>query len=57
MTEASQFRYFHDLIEQQVKTIGNKPYILYEDDRITFADFDGAACRAANGLVRQGAKP
>jgi len=56
MTEASQFRYFHDLIEHQGKTIGNKPYILYENDRITFADFDAAACRAANGLVQQGAK-
>jgi crotonobetaine/carnitine-CoA ligase len=57
MTEAPQFRYFHDLIEHHAKTIGDKPYILYEDDQITFAEFDKACCRAANGLVRQGARP
>lgn len=57
MTEASQFRYVHDLIEHQAKTIGDKPYLLYEDRSITFADFDSAGCRAANGLFRKGAKP
>ena len=57
MTEAPRFRYFHNLIEHQAKTIGDRPYILYEDHSITFTDFDKAACRAASGLVLQGAGP
>ena len=57
MPAATQFRYFHDLIEHQANTIGDKPYILYEDRSISFAEFDKAGCRAANGLLQQGAEP
>jgi len=31
------FRYFQDLIEHQGQTIGDNPYIRYENDKITLA--------------------
>ncbi|MBW2322040.1 MAG: AMP-binding protein [Deltaproteobacteria bacterium] len=56
MTEASQIRYVHDLIEYQAETQGEKPYILHEDQVISFAEYNRATRRAANGLAAQGAQ-
>jgi len=57
MTQAPQLKFYYDLIEYQAKTVGEKPYILYEDRVTSYAEFDRAACRAANGLTSQGARP
>ncbi len=57
MPEASQIKYFQDLIEYQAQAQGDNPYILHEDQVISFKEFDRATCRAANGLAAQGAKP
>ena len=57
MTQEPEFNYYADLIEHQAKTIGDKPYILHGDLVVSFADFDRATCRAANGLAAQGARP
>ena len=35
----------------------DKPYILFEDQVISYGDFDRATCGAANSLAAQGAKP
>jgi len=56
MAEEPKFRGFHDLIEHQGKTLNDKPYILYENSKTTFAEFDAATCRAANRLTQQGAR-
>ena len=57
MIDASQFRFYPDLIEHQGKTLGDKPYLLHEDQIVSYAEFYRAACRAANGLAAQGARP
>ncbi len=57
MIDTPQLTYYSDLIAHQAKVLGHKPYILYEDEKISFAEFDRATCRAANGLAAQGAKP
>lgn len=57
MTDASQLEYLADLIEHQGKTLGDKTYILHEDQKISFADYDRFTCRAANGLLAAGAGP
>ncbi len=50
MAEESQLKYVYDLIAYQGKTLGDKPYILHEDRKVSFAEYDRATCRAANGL-------
>ena len=55
--EPEEFEYYYDLIEHQAKMVGDKPYILYEDQKITYAEFNQATCRAANGLSKMGARP
>ncbi len=55
MAEPSQFTNYSELIEHQAKNQGNKPYILHEDQTVSFADFDRYTCRMANGLHDQGA--
>lgn len=57
MMEEPTFAYWPDLIEHQAMVLGGKPYILYEDRQISFAEFDRMTCRVANGLVAQGADP
>ena len=47
----------YDLIDHQAKVLGDKPYILHEDQKITFAEYSQSTCRAANGLSNQGARP
>jgi crotonobetaine/carnitine-CoA ligase len=49
--------FYQELIEHQGQTLGDKPYVLHEDQEVSFADFGQATCRAANGLADQGAKP
>ena len=57
MTQEPEFKFYYDLIDHQAKMVGDKPYILHEDQKITFAEYNQATCRAANGLSNQGAKP
>jgi crotonobetaine/carnitine-CoA ligase len=49
--------YFADLIAHQADALGDKTYIHFEDEKISFAEYYRAVCRAANGLADQGAKP
>lgn len=55
--QESELEFYPELIEHRGQTIGEKPYILYEDQVVTYGDFDRATCRAANGLAAQGARP
>jgi crotonobetaine/carnitine-CoA ligase len=57
MTQEAELTYYADLIEHQANQCGEKPYLLHEDLVVSFADFDRATCRAANGLAAQGARP
>ncbi len=57
MNSEPELTYFSDLIEHQAKTAGEKPYVLFEDRVISFAEFEAGTCRAANGLAAQGARP
>jgi crotonobetaine/carnitine-CoA ligase len=57
MTQDPEFEFYHDLIEHQARMVGEKPYIIHEDQKVTFAEFNQATCRAANGLSEQGARP
>ncbi|MBI4832004.1 MAG: AMP-binding protein [Candidatus Lindowbacteria bacterium] len=57
MAQESELNSYTDLIERQAETLGDHPYILYEDKRISFADFAAATRRAANGLKVRGARP
>ena len=50
------FRYWADFIEYQGKVLGEKPFILYRDQRVSFDEFDRATCRAANSLAKHGAQ-
>ncbi|MCP4753583.1 MAG: ATP-dependent acyl-CoA ligase [Proteobacteria bacterium] len=55
--EETQISYLSDLIEFQAQELGDKPYILFEEEKITFDDYDKATCSIANGLMDHGAKP
>ncbi|MBW1813988.1 MAG: AMP-binding protein, partial [Deltaproteobacteria bacterium] len=57
MTDDFQSVYFADLIAHQAEVLGDKTYIHFEDEKISFAQYYKATCRAANGLADQGAKP
>ncbi|MBT3226205.1 MAG: AMP-binding protein [Deltaproteobacteria bacterium] len=52
--EESQISYFSDLIEYQGQALGDKPYIMFGEERISFAGYDQATCRFANGLLAHG---
>ena len=54
MTEQQMLNYLPDLIEYQANTLGNKPYILWGEEKISFEEFNRATCRAANGLAAFG---
>lgn len=56
MPEQQMLLYLPDLIEHQAKTLGNKPYILWGEEKITFEEFNLATRRAANGLTNFGAE-
>jgi acyl-CoA synthetase (AMP-forming)/AMP-acid ligase II len=57
MADIPEVYYFADLIEHNTKERGDRVYIHFEDEKITYAQFDQMTCRAANGLKAQGAKP
>jgi acyl-CoA synthetase (AMP-forming)/AMP-acid ligase II len=57
MTDDFQAVYFTDLIEHQAEVLGDKTYIHFEEQKVSFAEYYRATCRAANGLAAQGAKP
>ena len=57
MTESKEIKHVYDLIALQGKALGDKLYILHEDRKVSFAEYDQATCRAANGLKAQGAQP
>ncbi len=56
MTEEPKLTYFTDLIEYHAQVLAEKPYILWDEDKISFAEFHRGTCRAANGLAARGAK-
>ncbi|MCP4576623.1 MAG: ATP-dependent acyl-CoA ligase [Deltaproteobacteria bacterium] len=55
--DPSKINTYSDLIEQQGKIQGDKPYLLFRDRKVSFAEFNRDTCRIANGLADQGAKP
>lgn len=56
MPEELALHYIYDLIEEQAGALGEKSYILWGDEKISFAEYNRATCRAANGLASYGAK-
>ncbi|MBW2709134.1 MAG: AMP-binding protein, partial [Deltaproteobacteria bacterium] len=54
--EESQISYFSDLIEYQGHTLGEKPYIMFNKEIISFAAYDQTTCSFANGLLEHGAE-
>jgi crotonobetaine/carnitine-CoA ligase len=56
MTDESPLAYFADLIEHNARELGDKPYILWDEEKISFGQFYQRTCRAANGLTAQGAR-
>ncbi len=44
------------LLEDKAKTIGEKPFLLHEDVKITYSEMDETANRVANGLLGLGVK-
>jgi crotonobetaine/carnitine-CoA ligase len=57
MAQEPEMVYYSDLMEQQARTKGHKPYILQGDRVVTFGDFNRDTCRVANGLAAHGARP
>ena len=57
MTDEPELKYFADLIDKQAVDLGDKPYILFDARKISFARYNDATCSAANGLALYGAKP
>lgn len=55
MTDDFRAVYFTDLIAHQADVLGEKTYIHFEEDKISFAEYYRAVCRAANGLADLGA--
>lgn len=54
---AAELKYIYDLIAYQGRALEDKPYIIYEDRKVSYGEYDRATCRAANGLKAQGAQP
>lgn len=46
-----------DLIAQQGESISNKPYILFDEEQVTFGEYATNTRRIVNGLYAQGAQP
>jgi carnitine-CoA ligase len=55
MVDTTHLTHYSELIEHQASIQGDKPYIVHEDQTVSFADFDRHTCRMANGLIDQGA--
>jgi crotonobetaine/carnitine-CoA ligase len=56
MTDEPQLAYFSDLIEHNARELGDRPYILWDEEQISFEQYHQWTCRAANGLTAQGAR-
>lgn len=56
MSDEPQLKYFTDLIARNAGVLGDKPYIIYDEEKVSFAQYYQWTCRAANGLSAQGAK-
>ena len=56
MTDEPQLAYFTDLIEHNAGVQGDKPYIIWDEEKISFGQYYQWTCRAANGLAAQGAR-
>jgi crotonobetaine/carnitine-CoA ligase len=56
MTDEPQLAYFTDLIEHNARVLGDKPYIIWDEEKISFGQYYQWTCRAANGLVARGAE-
>ena len=56
MTEEPKLNYFADLMEHNARVLSDKPYIIYDEETISFAAYYQWICRAANGLAAQGAR-
>jgi carnitine-CoA ligase len=57
MDSIPELKTLYDLIEYRGRTLGEKPYLYHEDLVISYAEYNRATCRAANGLRLQGANP
>jgi carnitine-CoA ligase len=44
------------LLEHQARKLGDMPFLLFEDDVVSFADLNGNTNRVANGLLRLGVR-
>ncbi len=54
MSDQPPIRFMSDLIEYQARNLGDKPYILWDKEKISFREFNLATRRAANGLTAFG---
>jgi crotonobetaine/carnitine-CoA ligase len=49
--------FMSDVFEQRAAERGSKPYVLFEEGAVSFAEFNRRTRQVANGLARQGARP
>lgn len=57
MNDTSQLVYIPDLIEAQARDQGDRTYIHFEEEKVSFKQFFERCCRVANGLIAQGGSP
>ena len=57
MSQEPQLTTLYDLIDYRGRTQNKKPYMLHENLVVTYADYNRATCRAANGLAVHGGEP
>jgi len=48
---------YHQLLQDKAAAIGGKTLLLFEGERVTYAEMDRRANRVANGLIKLGAGP
>ena len=46
---------YHELLEMKAETLGNKTFLLFDDERISYKQADEAANQVAHGLLKLGA--
>lgn len=57
MSSTETVEYITDLVAAQGEARADKPYILFEDEVVTFGEFDRNTCRVGNGFYAHGAEP
>ena len=57
MTNAPEIKYAQDLIKYQAEKLGDKPFIMHGDLKVSFAQYNEFTCRSANGLAFHGGQP